>query len=182
MVPGCFLALMPAVSRFPWIPFATSWRTTNASAASPPNDLAGYQHPIARSRIPECQSPESAAFLASLQDRQDVAISEFILLELYVLLRNPTVVVKPLTPAIATDVCEAFRQHPRWQVIGFPSDSRTFYDTFWPKFRHGGFSRRRAYDWRAALILIQQGVTEFATVNEKDFRDFGFKRVWNPFD
>ena len=29
-------------------------------------------------------------------------------------------------------------------------------------------------------IIIQQGVTEFATVNEKDFRDCGFKRVWNP--
>ena len=42
------------------------------------------------------------------------------------------------------------------------------------------FARRRAYDWRAALLLIQQGVTEFATVNEKDFRDCGFKRVWNP--
>jgi hypothetical protein len=42
------------------------------------------------------------------------------------------------------------------------------------------FARRRAYDWRAALLLIQQGVTEFATVNEKDFRDCGFQRVWNP--
>jgi hypothetical protein len=29
-------------------------------------------------------------------------------------------------------------------------------------------------------ILIQQGVTDFATVNEKDFRDCGFRRVWNP--
>jgi hypothetical protein len=30
------------------------------------------------------------------------------------------------------------------------------------------------------LSLVRQGVTEFATVNEKDFRDFGFERVWNP--
>lgn len=29
-------------------------------------------------------------------------------------------------------------------------------------------------------ILIQQGVTDFATVNEKNFRDYGFRRVWNP--
>jgi hypothetical protein len=28
--------------------------------------------------------------------------------------------------------------------------------------------------------LIQQGVTDFATVNEKDFRNCGFRRVWNP--
>jgi predicted nucleic acid-binding protein len=32
------------------------------------------------------QHPRAAAFLESLQDRHDVAISEFILLELYVLL------------------------------------------------------------------------------------------------
>jgi toxin-antitoxin system PIN domain toxin len=124
--------------------------------------------------------PRAAAFLESLQDRQDVAICEFILLELYVLLRNPAVLAKPLSPAAAADVCEAFRQHPRWQVIGFSPDSRAFHDAFWPKLREADFARRRAYDWRAALLLIQQGVTEFATVNEKDFRDCGFKRVWNP--
>lgn len=42
------------------------------------------------------------------------------------------------------------------------------------------FAPRRAYDWRVALTLTQQGVTEFATVNTKDFQDFGFTRVWNP--
>ncbi len=123
---------------------------------------------------------KAAAFLESLQDRQDVAICEFILLELYVLLRNPAVLAKPLSPAAAADVCEAFRQHPRWQVIGFPPDSRDFHDAFWPKLREADFARRRAYDWRAALLLIQQGVTEFATVNEKDFHNCGFRRVWNP--
>jgi hypothetical protein len=46
--------------------------------------------------------------------------------------------------------------------------------------REGDFARRRAYDWRAALLLIQQGITDFATVNEKDFRNCGFRRVWNP--
>ncbi len=124
--------------------------------------------------------PRAAAFVESLQDRQDVAISEFILLELYVLLRNPSVLAKPLSPAAAADVCETFRQHPRWQVIGFPTDSRAFHDAFWPKLREADFARRRAYDLRAALLLIQQGVTQFATVNEKDFRECGFRRVWNP--
>ena len=52
---------------------------------------------------------QASAFLESLQDRDDVAISEFILFELYVLLRNPAVLAKPLFPAAATDVCEAFR-------------------------------------------------------------------------
>ena len=87
---------------------------------------------------------------------------------------------KPLSPVAATDVCEAFRQHPRWQVIGFPPNSRAFHDVFWPKLRGADFARRRAHNWRVALLLLHQGVTDFATVNEKDFRDCGFQRVWNP--
>ncbi|MEX1049666.1 MAG: TA system VapC family ribonuclease toxin [Akkermansiaceae bacterium] len=126
------------------------------------------------------QHATAAAFMESLQDREDVAICELILLELYVLLRNPAVLAKPLSPGAAAAVCEAFRQHPRWQIIGFPPDSRAFHDMFWPKLRGASFARRRAYDWRAALALFQQGVTQFATVNEKDFNDFGFERVWNP--
>lgn len=120
------------------------------------------------------------AFIDSLQDRDDVVISEFMLVELYSLLRNPVVLARPLSASAAVDVCEAFRQHPNWQVIGFPPDSRSFHDQFWPRLRGRDFARRRAYDWRAGLSLIQQGVTEFATVNVKDFQGFGFTRVWNP--
>lgn len=122
----------------------------------------------------------AAGFLNSLHGRDDVAICEFFLIELYVLLRNPAVLGKPLSPSAATDICQAFRHHPRWQVIGFPPNSRDFHYSFWPKLRETDFARRRAYDWRAGLVLLQQGVTEFATVNVKDFRDFGFRRVWNP--
>jgi len=118
--------------------------------------------------------------LESLQDREDVALSEFMLLELYCLLRNPAVLARPLTASAAVDVCEAFRQHSNWQIIGFTPDSRTFHNAFWPRLRTKDFARRRAFDWRSALSLIQHGVTEFATVNEKDFQGFGFSRVWNP--
>lgn len=122
----------------------------------------------------------AALFFESLQARDDVAISEFILLELYGLLRNPAVLAKPLSAVAAVGVCDTFRRHPRWQILGFPPGSRRFHDAFWPRLRNKTFARRRAYDWRAALSLLQQGVTEFATVNEKDFLGFGFKRVWNP--
>jgi hypothetical protein len=96
------------------------------------------------------------------------------------LLRNPAVLAKPLSAGAAVDVCEAFRQHPGWQVIGFPPDSRGFHDTLWPRLREKSFARRRAYDWRAALSMLRQGVTDFATVNVKDFAGLGFARVWNP--
>lgn len=122
----------------------------------------------------------AAAFLVSLQTRGDVVISELVLLELYNLLRNAAVMQRPLSPSAAVDVCESFRRHPHWQLIGFPPDSRTFHDAYWPKLRGRDFARRRAFDWRIALSLLQQGVTEFATVNVKDFDGFGFTRVWNP--
>ncbi len=123
---------------------------------------------------------KAAAFVESLIERPDVAISELVLLELYILLRNPVVMREPLTASAAVDICESFRQHPHWQTLGFPPDSRTFHDAFWPRLRSKDFARRRAFDWRMALSLIQQGVTEFATVNEKDFQGLGFERVWNP--
>ena len=56
----------------------------------------------------------AADFVDSLTSNGDVAISEFILLELYGLLRNPVVLSKPLTAAAAFGVCAAFRVHPRW--------------------------------------------------------------------
>jgi len=122
----------------------------------------------------------AVGFLETLDARNDVVISEFILQEFYILLRNPTVMKPPLSPAAAVDVCESFRRHPRWQVVGFPPDSRAFHDAFWSKLRDGSFARRRAFDWRTSLSLLRQGVTEFATVNLKDFEGFGFARVWNP--
>ena len=122
----------------------------------------------------------AAAFLMSLNIRDDVAISEFVLVELYCLLRNPAVLGKPLSASAAVDVCEAFRHHPRWQLLGFPAESRAFHDTFWPRIRDKTFASRTAFDWRLALSLVQQGVTEFATVNKKDFTGFGFAKVWNP--
>ena len=112
--------------------------------------------------------------------RDDVVLSEFVLLELYGLLRNPAVVLRPLPAAHAAEICAAFRSHPRWQVVGLPTDSREFHDAMWPKLADQSFARRRAYNWRTALSLIRQGVDEFATANLKDFAGFGFKRVWNP--
>jgi uncharacterized protein len=125
---------------------------------------------------------KAAAFVQSLQDRDDVAISEFILLELYGLLRNPVVLARPLSAGAARAICESFRQHPRWQLIGFPPDSRSFHDLLWPRLRVDSFARRRIYDWRSALSMLRQGVTDFATVNVKDFESFGFARVWNPLE
>ena len=59
-------------------------------------------------------------------------------------------------------------------------DSVALHDELWTIAARTGFGRRRIHDARLALSLRRQGVTNFATANAKDFRDFGFARVWNP--
>ena len=46
--------------------------------------------------------------------------------------------------------------------------------------RATAFAFRKLYDTRSALTMTAQGVTEFATVNVKDFEGLGFRKVWNP--
>ena len=128
-------------------------------------------------------SPSHAAaygWLTSIQRDENVAISEFILAELYGLLRNSAVLKHPLHADEAFEAIQTYRRHPRWRLIGFPVESRPLHDTLWQKARAKDFAFRRLYDARSALTMAAQGVTEFATVNVKDFEDFGFRRVWNP--
>jgi toxin-antitoxin system PIN domain toxin len=128
-------------------------------------------------------SPSHAAayaWLTSIQHQEDVAISEFILAELYGLLRNPAVLKHPLDAAEAVEVIQTYRRHPRWRVIGFPVESRPLHDALWEKARRKDLAFRRLYDARTALTLTAQGVTEFATVNAKDYEGLGFRKVWNP--
>ncbi len=120
------------------------------------------------------------AWMSSIQQNEDVAISEFILAEFYGLLRNPAVLKHPLTAEEAVEVIQTYRSHPRWRLIGFPTESRPLHDTLWKKATSKTFAFRRLYDTRSALTLIAQGVTEFATVNVKDFEGVGFRKVWSP--
>ena len=120
------------------------------------------------------------AWMSSIQQNEDVAISEFILAEFYGLLRNPAVLKHPLTAEEAVEVIQTYRNHPRWRLIGFPTESRPLHDVLWKKATVKTFAFRRLYDTRSALTMIAQGVTEFATVNVKDFEGVGFRRVWNP--
>lgn len=119
-------------------------------------------------------------FLESIAANDEVVISEFVLAELYGLLRNDRAVHKPLDAGHAAATCQAFRRHPRWRLFGFPPDGPALHDRLWQLAANPDFSRRRIYDARLALSLVQQGVTEFATVNVKDFQGLGFNRVWNP--
>jgi uncharacterized protein len=122
----------------------------------------------------------AAKWLESIVKDEDVAISELILAEFYGLLRNPAVLKHPLPADEAVEVIQAYRTHPRWRLIGFPIESRPLHDTLWQRARAKDFAFRKLYDARSALTMTSQGVTEFATVNVKDFEGLGFRKVWNP--
>lgn len=120
------------------------------------------------------------AFITSMSGSEGVALSEFVLAEFYLLLRNPTVLKKPLGAPDAARVIQSYRQHPRWKILGFPPTSREVHAEFWQQAATPGLARRRIYDIRTALCLRAFGVTEFATANVKDFEGLGFEKVWNP--
>ena len=115
-------------------------------------------------------------FVGHLGSRDDVVICELVLVELYLLLRNPTVLASPLGPDEAVDVCRAYRSNPRWRLV----ENASVMGSVWSAASARQFARRRIIDLRLALTLQHHGVTDLATANVKDFRDAGFARVWNP--
>lgn len=126
------------------------------------------------------QHKQASAFMESLTQRDDVAISELMLAELYRLLRSPAVLIRPLNASGAVRIIQHFRSHPRWKLIGSPIDDRRMHEQLWSHAARSGFAFRKLYDVRLALTLQQHGVTQFATANSKDFTGLGFEKVWNP--
>jgi len=123
--------------------------------------------------------PEHAAaraFVEACSARSDVAIAELVLLELYVLLRNPAVVRHPLEAPEAASLCQAFRRHPRWALV----DTATVMDRVWAAAARPGAARRHVFDARLAHTLLDHGVQQLATRNTRDFDGFGFERVFDP--
>jgi toxin-antitoxin system PIN domain toxin len=116
------------------------------------------------------------AFLAELAADERVVIAEPILVEVYLLIRNSSVFPNPYTPAEAVRVCQAYRENPNWKLV----ECQPVMEEVWKRAADPFFARRRIIDARLALTLLRAGVTELATRNVKDFRDFGFQRVWDP--
>jgi uncharacterized protein len=109
------------------------------------------------------------ALLDANAQRHDVILSELVLAELYVLLRQPAVIANPLDSIAAADICQQFRRHPRWAVSAAIHGS----DSLW--------SRRALFDWRLAYTLNGLGVQQFYTRNARDFASLALFEVHDPF-
>lgn len=105
-----------------------------------------------------------------------VALTDYVLLELYVLLRNPAVMSQPLTARAARDSVTSYWNIPTIMRI----EHADVMDEVWKLAGSDDFPRRRIFDARLALTLRKSGVTHFATANVRDFQGWGFQKVWNP--
>lgn len=121
-------------------------------------------------------------FLREQSTSRGVAVCELVLVELYVLLRNPAIARRPLSSAVAVAVVQRFRQHPQWRIVDYPGTGSSVAEELWGRLAAAGVGARPLFDARLALTLGHHGVEEFATRNAKDFQGFGFKKVWDPLD
>jgi toxin-antitoxin system PIN domain toxin len=119
------------------------------------------------------------SFLLAHAGNRHFALSEFVLVELYCVLRSPAVLARPLDSVRAVEIVQRYRSNPMWNIIEYPVPVM---GRVWAKASDPLFARRRIFDVRLAFGLRAAGVTEFATVNTDDFADLGFDRVWNPLD
>ncbi len=125
----------------------------------------------------DCREYDQArAFLIELASSRDVVICELVLVELYMLLRNPAVLKKPYGAKDAAETCRRFRANRRWRVV----EAAPIMASVWKFAARPRVARRRIIDARIAFTLQHHGVTAFATRNTKDFLDLGFRRVWDP--
>jgi len=105
-----------------------------------------------------------------------VAITDYVLVELYVHLRNPVVMAHPLSAEAARDLVASYWRIPNVMRI----ENATVMDDVWALAGGKDFARRRIFDARLAMTLRHGGVTHLATSNVKDFEGWGFEKVWNP--
>lgn len=123
--------------------------------------------------------PEYAAaraFLTECAGRDDVAICELVLAELYQLLRCEAVIRRPFDAPDAAGICQSFRRNPHWAII----ENAPVMGKVWQFAARPGIARRRLFDARIAYTLRHHGVDGFATRNVGDFEGFGFATVWDP--
>ncbi|MSQ71529.1 MAG: PIN domain-containing protein [Betaproteobacteria bacterium] len=111
------------------------------------------------------------------RDDSEFVLCELVLVELYMQLRNAVIFSKPYSARESAAYCLALKQNPKWRCVDYDNAvaSKLWH---WASTTKAGF--RRIIDARLGLTLRFHGVNQFATVNTKDFQEFGFQRVWNP--
>lgn len=118
-------------------------------------------------------------FLAAHAGDSRFVLCEQVLMELYCLLRNPSVSRSPLNAFDAVNMIQSFRRNPVWRIVDVPP-GRAAMDRVWRAVEVRGFAFRKIFDIRMAETLLHHGVDTFATRNTRDFDGCGFVCVFDP--
>lgn len=110
---------------------------------------------------------------------KDFVVCELVLVEVYILLRNPAVFKKPYTATEAAGYCCDLKSNPAWRCIDYDTAVSA---KLWEYVSKSKTGYRHIIDARLALTLRHHGVNDLATVNTKHFENFGFQKVWNPLE
>lgn len=119
----------------------------------------------------------SRRFLTENLSNKEFAVSEWVLMEVYNLIRNPVVMPKTLSASEAVGAIQAFRQNRYWTQLKGTTDVS---DRVWSVANSNEFPRRAIFDARIAFDLAANGVKRFATRNVADFERFGLFEVFDP--
>jgi len=119
----------------------------------------------------------ASRFIAKHLVNREFVLSEFVLFELYVLLRNPKVFMRPLIAHEAVEQIIELKSNPYWTIVKGTNDVSDF---VWTVAALDAFPRRAIFDARLAFSLWQEGVTLFATRNVSDFTRFEVFEVFDP--
>jgi toxin-antitoxin system PIN domain toxin len=116
-------------------------------------------------------------FVSSHLTNESVLISEFVLMEIYVLLRNPALFKVPLSAQLAAESIAQLRTNPHWTISKGTIDVS---EQVWREAGKAQFPRRAIFDARLAHSLAAEGVKRFATRNVADFERFSLFEVFDP--
>ena len=125
----------------------------------------------------DCPQHAAAKSFFEALPTQEFVICELVLIEIYMQLRNPAMLRTPLSAKAAAGFCDQLKSNPNWQWIDYHPEVS---GSLWQRASKTKSGFRHIIDARLALTLLHHGVQFFATANVKDFKNFGFERVWNP--
>ncbi|MEY2906434.1 MAG: hypothetical protein RLZZ408_905, partial [Verrucomicrobiota bacterium] len=94
-------------------------------------------------------------FKALERSKEEFVLCELVLVELYMLLRNPTVFERPYTASESAGYCLALKQNPSWRCIDYdPEVSKNL----WAYAAESKAGYRLIIDARLAFTLQHHGV------------------------
>lgn len=119
-------------------------------------------------------------FLQAIVDNSaDWVVADQVYFELYVALRNPKVMERPMSAAQAVHHVSTLRNELGIMHCGYRTEC---WEQAIRSLQADDFPFRRTHDAVLATTLLTYGVKTFYTRNTKDFLAAGFDKVVNPVD